>query len=162
MKRIYHLSSCDNCRKLIKTFNPSADFELVDIKTNSIDAPTLDLLKEKVGSYEAIFSKRAIKYKSLGLKDKNLSEDDFRKLILEEYTFLKRPVLIDGDKVVVGRLRKKFNFSKKNSLDLIHNKYLKYQVSLARKMRKHREITDSLIRIWQLSKYIKINRNFII
>jgi len=89
---------------LIKAFNPSADFELVDIKTNSIDASTLDLLKEKVGSYEALFSKRAIKYKSLGLKDKNLSEDDFRKLILEEYTFLKRPVLIDGDKVVVGGL----------------------------------------------------------
>jgi antitoxin (DNA-binding transcriptional repressor) of toxin-antitoxin stability system len=53
MKRIYHLSTCDNCRKLIKAFNPSADFELVDIKTNSIDAQTLDFLKEKVGSYEA-------------------------------------------------------------------------------------------------------------
>ena len=104
MKRIYHLSTCDNCRKLIKAFNPSADFELVDIKTNSIDAPTLDLLKAKVGSYEALFSKRAIKYKSLGLKDKNLSEDDFRNLILEEYTFLKRPVLIDGDKIVIGGL----------------------------------------------------------
>jgi arsenate reductase len=104
MKRIYHLSSCDNCRKLIKAFNPSSDFELVDIKTNSINAQTLDFLKEIVGSYEAIFSKRAIKYKSLGLKDKNLSEDDFRKLILEEYTFLKRPVLIDGDKVVIGSL----------------------------------------------------------
>ena len=104
MKRIYHLSTCDNCRKLIKAFNPSTDFELVDIKTNSIDAQTLDFLKEKVSSYEAVFSKRAIKYKSLGLKDKNLSEADFRKLILEEYTFLKRPVLIDGEKVVVGGL----------------------------------------------------------
>jgi arsenate reductase len=104
MKRIYHLSTCDNCRKLIKATNPSADFELVDIKTNSIDAQTLDFLKEKVGSYEAIFSKRAIKYKSLGLKDKNLSEADFRKLILEEYTFLKRPVLNYGDKIVVGGL----------------------------------------------------------
>jgi len=104
MKRIYHLSTCDNCRKLIKAFNPSADFELVDIKTNSIDASTLDFLKEKVGSYEALFSKRAVKYKTLNLKDKNLSELDFRKLILEEYTFLKRPVLIDDEKVVVGGL----------------------------------------------------------
>jgi len=89
---------------LIKAFNPSADFELVDIKTNSIDASTLDFLKEKVGSYEALFSKRAVKYKTLNLKDKNLSELDFRKLILEEYTFLKRPVLIDDEKVVVGGL----------------------------------------------------------
>lgn len=104
MKRIYHLSTCDNCRKLIKAFNPSVDFELIDIKTNPIDAETLDFLNEKVGSYEAIFSKRAIKYKTLGLKDQNLSEADFRKLILEEYTFLKRPVLIDGDQVSVGKL----------------------------------------------------------
>lgn len=104
MKRIYHLSTCDNCRKLIKAFNPSADFELIDIKTNPIDVETLDFLKEKVGSYEAIFSKRAIKYKTLGLKDQNLSEADFRKLILEEYTFLKRPVLIDGDRISIGKL----------------------------------------------------------
>jgi arsenate reductase len=104
MKRIYHLSTCDNCRKLIKAFNPSADFELIDIKTNPIDAETLDFLKEKVGSYEAIFSKRAIKYKTIGLKDQNLSEADFRKLILEEYTFLKRPVLIDGEHMSVGKL----------------------------------------------------------
>ena len=31
------------------------------IKENNIDATTLDWLKEKVGSYEALFSKRAIK-----------------------------------------------------------------------------------------------------
>ncbi len=104
MKRIYHLSTCDNCRKLIKAFAPSVDFELIDIKTNPIDAETLDFLKEKVGSYEAIFSKRAIKYKTLGLKDQNLSEADFRKLILEEYTFLKRPVLINGDIINIGKL----------------------------------------------------------
>jgi arsenate reductase len=64
----------------------------------------LDFLKEKTGSYEALFSKRAIKYKTLGLKNKNFSDQDFRQLILDEYTFLKRPVLIDGEKVAIGKL----------------------------------------------------------
>lgn len=104
MKRLYYLSTCDTCRRLMKEFSAINEFELIDIKANNIDAKTLDFLKEKVGSYEALFSKRAIKYKSLGLKDKSLKDEDFRQLILDEYTFLKRPVLIDGDKVVVGKL----------------------------------------------------------
>lgn len=104
MKRIYYLNSCDTCRRMMKEFHTIDEFELIDVKSTPIDAETLDVLKEKVGSYEALFSKRAIKYKTLGLKDKNLSDQEFRQFILDEYTFLKRPVLIDGDKVVVGKL----------------------------------------------------------
>ncbi len=65
MKKIYHLSNCNTCQKIIKEINPSADTILQDIKVENIDANTLDWLKEKVGSYEALFSKRAIKYRSL-------------------------------------------------------------------------------------------------
>ena len=104
MKRIYYLSSCDTCRRMMKEFDALKDFELIDIKSSNIDSTTLDFLKEKTGSYESLFSKRAIKYKTLGLKDKNLSDQDFRQLILDEYTFLKRPVLINGESVVVGKL----------------------------------------------------------
>ncbi len=104
MKRIYYLSSCDTCRRMMKEFDALNDFELIDIKSSNIDSTTLDFLKEKTGSYESLFSKRAIKYKTLGLRDKNLSDQDFRQLILDEYTFLKRPVLINGESVVVGKL----------------------------------------------------------
>jgi arsenate reductase len=89
---------------MMKEFDALKDFELIDIKSSNIDSTTLDFLKEKTGSYESLFSKRAIKYKTLGLKDKNLSDQDFRQLILDEYTFLKRPVLINGESVVVGKL----------------------------------------------------------
>jgi len=105
MKRIYFLSSCDTCRKLLKEFGDFSAYELIDIKINNIDSETLDFVQSKTGSYEALFSKRAIKYKTLGLKDQNLSEADFRRLILEEYTFLKRPVRIDGESVFVGKLK---------------------------------------------------------
>jgi arsenate reductase len=89
----------------MKEFPDLSQFELIDIKTNNIDSKTLDFLKEKVGSYQALFSKRAIKYKTLGLKDKSLKDEDFRQLILDEYTFLKRPVLIKGNDVVIGKLK---------------------------------------------------------
>lgn len=88
----------------MKEFDALNDFELIDIKSSNIDSTTLDFLKEKTGTYESLFSKRAIKYKTLGLKDKNLSDQDVRQLILDEYTFLKRPVLINEDSVVVGKL----------------------------------------------------------
>ena len=54
------------------------------------------------GSYEALFSKIAMKYRSMGLNEKKLTEKDFRKYILEEYTFLKRPVIVIGNELFVG------------------------------------------------------------
>lgn len=54
------------------------------------------------GSYEALFSRVALKYRSLGLNEKQLSEEDYKKYILEEYTFLKRPVIIIKDAVFIG------------------------------------------------------------
>lgn len=104
MKRIYQLNSCDNCRKLLKAFSEISDYEIIDIKSAGISAESLDFMKELAGSYEALFSKRAIKYKSLGLKDKQLTEQEMRQFILEEYTFLKRPVRIDGNHIYIGKL----------------------------------------------------------
>lgn len=75
-------------------------FELQDIKTQAITAAQLDEMKKMAGSYEALFSRVALKYKSLDQKP--TTEKEYRKLILEEYTFLKRPVAIIGDKIFVG------------------------------------------------------------
>jgi len=63
-------------------------------------------MKKMAGSYEAVFSKVALKYRALGLDKMILTEDDFKKYILEEYTFLKRPVIIIKDKIFVGNSKK--------------------------------------------------------
>lgn len=106
MKKIYYLDSCSTNQKILKAINPGNDVELQNIKEQNIDPETLDWLKEKVGSYEALFSKRAMKYRSLGLNEKELTEDDYRKYLLEEYTFLKRPFMINGDEVFIGNAKK--------------------------------------------------------
>ncbi len=77
-------------------------FEFQDIKRSPITEEQLDSLKQKTGSYEALFSRISRKYKSLGLKDKNLSEAEIRQLILDEYTLLKRPVLLIDGEVFAG------------------------------------------------------------
>ncbi len=104
MKRIYHLKSCSTNVRILKELNLEG-VELINIKEHNIDADTLDAIKEKVGSYEALFSKKATKYKTLGLKEKNLTEADFRQLMLEEYTFLKRPFILVDDAVFIGNAK---------------------------------------------------------
>lgn len=106
MKKVYHLSSCSTCQRIIRDLNLTEGFELQDIKSNKITPDQLDQMKEMSGSYESLFSRRAMKYKEMGLKDKSLSEDDYRNLILEEYTFLKRPVVLVEDKIFVGNAKK--------------------------------------------------------
>lgn len=106
MKKIYHLSSCSTNQRILKELNVGQEVELQDIKEKNIDAKTLEFLKEKMGSYEALFSKRAMKYKSLGLNEMNLTDEDYKKYMLSEYTFLKRPFIILEDQVFIGNASK--------------------------------------------------------
>src|SRR5688500_10056652 len=102
MKKIYHLGSCTTCQRIIKEWKTGKKVQLKDMKTEYITYAKLDELKKLAGSYEALFSRIAIKYRSLGLNTKQLGEKDYRKYILQEYTFLKRPVLILGDRIFIG------------------------------------------------------------
>lgn len=104
MKKIYHLASCSTNQRILKELNLEG-VELQNIKEQNVDEKTLDFLKEKVGSYEALFSKKAMKYRSMGLNEINLSEADYKKYMLQEYTFLKRPFIIDGDEVFIGNAK---------------------------------------------------------
>ena len=106
MKKIFHLSSCSTCQRIMKDIHPGPDVQLQDIKEKNIDPETLDWIKEKVGSYEELFSKRAMKFRALGLHEQTLTEADYRRLMLEEYTFLKRPFMINGDEVFIGNATK--------------------------------------------------------
>ena len=54
------------------------------------------------GSYEKLFSRVALKYRAWGLNEKTLNENDYKNYILEEYTFLKRPVIIIDKKIFIG------------------------------------------------------------
>lgn len=77
-----------------------------DIKFEKITAGQIDEMKKMSGSYESLFSRRAMKYKEWKLKDKTLDEKDYRQYILDEYTFLKRPVVIINNRIFVGSEKK--------------------------------------------------------
>lgn len=102
MKTIFYLKTCDTCRRIIKALPKTEGFTLQDIKSEPLTPQQLEELHRLAGSYEALFSRKATLYKERGLKNKVLSEADYRSLILEHYTFLSRPVIVDGESIFIG------------------------------------------------------------
>ncbi len=103
MKKIFYLSSCSTCKQALKNLGEKAQyFELQDIKKYPINAEELDAIAHEVGSYEALFSRRSQQYRARGLHEQALSEADYRRLILEEYTFLKRPLIVEDAMISAG------------------------------------------------------------
>lgn len=103
---IYHLATCTTCQAILKSIPNLGKFTLREIKSDPITAQELDAMKKLAGSYEALFSRVAIKYRSQGLNTQTLTEKDYRKHILEEYTFLKRPVMVVDGRIHIGNAPK--------------------------------------------------------
>lgn len=105
MKKVYFLQTCDTCRRILKEVNLEG-FEKQEIKANPITNNQLEELYAHTNSYEALFNKRAKLYREMDLKNQNLTDKDYRQYILDEYTFLKRPVFIVDNEIFVGNSKK--------------------------------------------------------
>ena len=108
MKKVYFLQTCDTCRRILKEINLEG-FDKHEIKANPVTVSQLEEIYSFSNSYEALFNKRAKKYKSMGLKNEVITEDDYRQFILEEYTFLKRPVFLVENDIFIGNNKKEID-----------------------------------------------------
>lgn len=104
-KVVYYLSTCDTCKKIMAQLE-LGDFDKIDIKNNPLTEPQLLELYVITESYEELFNKRAIKFRQEGLNKKELSENDYKNLLLKEYTFLKRPVFLINGELYIGNAKK--------------------------------------------------------
>ena len=106
MKKIYHLSTCSTCQRILKELQPLEGFTLQDIKTEPITPAQLQEMRELTDNYLSLFSKRAMLFRQRGLHEQTLGEEDYKNLILEHYTFLKRPVILFGESIFIGNSKK--------------------------------------------------------
>lgn len=104
-KKVYHLSTCKTCQRILGEVNTEG-LEMQDVKSEPLTEEQVDQMAKLAGSYEAIFTRRSRQYRALGLHEQELGEDDYRKYLLEHYTFLKRPVFVIGDDIFVGNAKK--------------------------------------------------------
>ena len=112
VKKIYHLKTCDTNRRILKEMDTSS-YILQEIKIEPITVKQLDELYALTMSYEVLFSRKAKKFKQMDLKNQVLTEKDYRQLILDEYTFLKRPVIVNEKEVSVGNTKKRVDINQK-------------------------------------------------
>ena len=117
MKKVYYLATCDTCKRILHDLQLPSEFVKHEIKQNEIPVKELEALQKLAGNYEALFSKRAKLYKERGLKDEPLTEDDYKRFILEHYTFLKRPVVVNENEIYMGNSKKTVEAAKAS----IHN-----------------------------------------
>ncbi|MCP9236749.1 arsenate reductase family protein [Lewinella sp. JB7] len=106
MAIMYQLSNCKTCQRIRSEIGEYPELEVVNIKEDPLTPAQVDHLAELAGGYEPLFSRRAMKYRSMGLADQSLTEAAYRRLLLEEYTFLKRPVTVVGDRIFIGSAKK--------------------------------------------------------
>ena len=102
MKTIFYLKTCDTCRKILKSLPNIEAFTLQDIKKEPVTPAQLEEMHKLAGSYEALFSRKATLYKERGMKGMQLTEEDYKNYILEHYTFLSRPIIVDGTHIFIG------------------------------------------------------------
>ncbi len=112
MKTIFHLETCKTCRKILKELGPLDGIELREIKSKGVTLDELEAMRALTDSYESLFSRRAMLFRQRGLNNQELGEEDYKNLILEHYTFLKRPVVVVDDQIFIGNAKKQVEGAK--------------------------------------------------
>ena len=102
MDIFYYLKTCYTCKRIIKTLQLPDSIKQINIKENPITPEQLDVLFSKTKSYSALLNSRAQLLKKRRIKAAEVSEKKSKALILEHYSFLKRPVLIYQDEIFIG------------------------------------------------------------
>ena len=81
------------------------DYSIQDIKADHPDLEQITSLWKKSGlPLKRFFNTSGQLYRSMGLKDKlaSMSEEEQLKLLASDGMLIKRPILVDGDHVLVG------------------------------------------------------------
>ena len=97
--KVYGIKNCDTVKKAIVYLNErDIDYQFVDFRQNPISQQVLKKMVESVG-WELLINKRSTTYRSLSEEEKSSINYD---LVLSLPTLIKRPVLIQGENIVVG------------------------------------------------------------
>lgn len=108
---VYWLPHCTTCQKAVAYLHDRGVQirSLRDLKAQPLERAEVEDLARKAGGAEALFSRRAMKYRGMGLHEQQLSDDDLLRLMAEEYTFVTRPVIVRGDRATAGFAAKKID-----------------------------------------------------
>lgn len=102
MIKIYGIKTCDSVRKAIKYMkNHKLDYELVDFKVSPVDEQKISSWLDKV-SINTLFNTRGTTYRTLKLKEMNLTDSQKQTWLSKENMLIKRPVIEYHGSIIIA------------------------------------------------------------
>lgn len=104
MIRLYGIKNCDSVKKAIKFFkSEDIDYELYDFKERSVERSIIEGWIESGATTKELFNTRSTTYRTLKLKERDLSESEKIDWMSRENILIKRPVIeLKDSRVLVG------------------------------------------------------------
>jgi arsenate reductase len=101
---VYGLPHCTTCQRALQHLcdRGVSISRFRDLKAEPLQRSEVEDLARKVGGPDKLFSRRAMKYRQMGLHERELTDDDLLRLMTEEYTFVTRPVVVRDDRATAG------------------------------------------------------------
>jgi Spx/MgsR family transcriptional regulator len=102
MIQVYGIKNCNKVRDTFSWLKENGvEYEFIDLKKEPLTREELQEFVDRLG-LDVLLNRRGMKWRQLGLKDKNLSESELFDQLLEHQTMIKRPVLVKEQAVLVG------------------------------------------------------------
>jgi len=102
MIQVYGIKNCDSVKKAISFFKKhDLAYELHDFKTEPVKCDKVSFWLESV-TLKELFNTRSTTYRTLKLKEKNLSQEEQVQYLCEENLLIKRPVVAFNSTIIVG------------------------------------------------------------
>ncbi len=108
MLKIYGIKNCDSVRKAIKHLKEyDIPYEFIDFRETAVTETTVSQWLEHA-DIKTLFNTRGTTYRTLKLKELNLSDEDKQLWLAKENMLIKRPIITFGNEVIVGYNRDEY------------------------------------------------------
>ncbi len=102
MIQVYGIKNCNKIRDTRKWLEEKEiEYTFYDLKKEPLIREELEEFVHRIG-LDVLINRKGMKWRQLGLNDKNLSEEELFEQLLEHQTMMKRPVLIQDEAILVG------------------------------------------------------------
>ena len=103
MTTLYGIPNCDTVRKARKWMDQRGlDYDFHDFREDGLDEKALGTWADSCG-WQSLLNKRSTSFRNLSDEDKRVTERDHAvRLMLDNPTLIKRPIMTHGQTVLVG------------------------------------------------------------
>lgn len=107
---IYHNPSCSKSRGALEILSERDDVEVVNYKAHPLDRSTIERIVDLVPDPPSTLVRKDQNFKALGLDAADYqTREQVVDLLSEHGILMERPVIIRGDRAVIGRPPEKVN-----------------------------------------------------